>query len=94
MKARALLLFFTLIVLLALAVPLIALANGGSPRHGIATARLLTCGPPFAGLRSGEHRATAKSASVCCTRKISLLFIESDRAVQLGPTVSRSARED
>ena len=31
MKAQALLLFFTLIVLLALAVPLIALADGGGP---------------------------------------------------------------
>ena len=34
MKARALLLFFTLIVLLALAVPLIAFADGGSPGTG------------------------------------------------------------
>ena len=34
MKARALLFFFTLIALLALLVPLVALANGGSPGTG------------------------------------------------------------
>jgi hypothetical protein len=34
MKARALLLFFTLAVVLALAVPLVALADGGGPLPG------------------------------------------------------------
>jgi hypothetical protein len=31
MKARALLLFFTIVILFALAVPLVALADGGGP---------------------------------------------------------------
>jgi hypothetical protein len=34
MRTRALLLFFTVIALLTLAVPLVALADGGSPGTG------------------------------------------------------------